>query len=215
MRQINKNDHRGLSKLAESGSEEIEKYYDEWSGEYDRDLEKWRYQSPDEAAEILLSHLNPSAEIVDAGCGTGLTGKALARAGFSRIDGMDLSAKSVDAAKKLNIYRSLEQVDMQKLPLPFADNTYDGLECIGVLTYFPKSHDLLQEFCRIVRPGGVILLTQRTDIYKERKFSDTLNSLETDGVWEILKISAARPYIPDHEEYADKIMIHYISCRVL
>ncbi|MFP4658171.1 MAG: class I SAM-dependent DNA methyltransferase, partial [Desulfonatronovibrionaceae bacterium] len=183
--------------------------------DYDRDLQSWRYQAPDRAADILTRHLGPDAAILDAGCGTGLTAKALAAAGFKVIDGMDLSEKSLQTARKYGVYRSLKQVNLQELPLPAEDNAYQGLECIGVLTYVPESKDLLREFCRVVRSGGTIVLTQRNDIFEERDFRATVNEIASEGRWEVLDISEPKPYLPEHEEYADEIMIHYITCRVL
>jgi SAM-dependent methyltransferase len=104
---------------------------------------------------------------------------------------------------------------MQELPLPMESDMYDGLECVGVLTYLPDSEGLLSEFCRIVRPGGIILLTQRTDLFAERSFPAVLEALTSAGLWKVLEVSDPQPYLPQHEEYADKIMIHYIVCQVI
>jgi predicted TPR repeat methyltransferase len=207
-------DHQGLSRLAAGDTSEIEKYYDEWADDYDRNLEEWEYRAPERAADILNRHLGPDSAILDAGCGTGLTGKALSAAGFKVFDGMDLSRKSLHTAREHGVYRSLKQVNMKELPLPAEDNAYDGLECIGVLTYLPESRDVLHEFCRVIRPGGTIVLTQRNDIFAEREFSATLDEVARSGKWEVLEVSDPQPYLPENQEYADEIKIHYITCRV-
>jgi len=206
-------DHNGLSHLP-SDSGEVEKYYDDWSGDYDRTLAEWRYEAPRRAAEILRSRLHPDDVILDAGCGTGLTGKALADAGFTTIDGIDLSSRSLEAAAGHGVYRQLTQVNMQELPLPLDDDSYNGLECIGVLTYLPDAVELLREFCRITRPGGVVVMTQRSDLYEEREFATVLASIENDGLWDVLEISDAQPYLPENAEFGDRIMVHYITCKV-
>ena len=206
-------DRDGLSRLP-SDSGEIEKYYDDWATDYDRTLAEWRYEAPTRAAEILRERLGPDAVILDAGCGTGLTGKALADAGFTTFDGIDLSSRSLESAAEHGVYRALSQVNMQELPLPFEDDAYDGLECIGVLTYLPDSADLFREFCRIVRPGGVAVMTQRSDLYEERDFDAVLASIQADGLWEIIEITDAQPYLPENAEFGDRIMVHYITCVV-
>jgi predicted TPR repeat methyltransferase len=207
------NDRSGLSRLP-GDSVEIEKYYDEWAGDYDRTLVEWRYEAPRRAAEILAAHLDRDGVILDAGCGTGLTGKALADADFAVFDGIDLSSRSIDAAARHGVYRRLKQVNMQELPLPFDDDSYDGLECIGVLTYLPDSQEIFGEFCRIVRPGGVVVMTQRNDLYQERDFDRVLEAVEGMGLWRILEITDPEPYLPENAEFADRIMVHYITCRV-
>ena len=60
----------------------VEQYYDEWSDRYDGELGEWDYRSPDETARLLARYCVTSARILDAGCGTGLSGRALAAAGF-------------------------------------------------------------------------------------------------------------------------------------
>lgn len=209
----NDSDRAGLSHMS-TESPIVEEYYDDWAEKYDETLADWNYRAPEEAAAILREHLGPGAEILDAGCGTGLTGLATSRAGFTVIDGNDLSSKSLDEARKLNVYRTLEQVDMQKLPLPVESDAYDGLECIGVLTYLPDSEPLLRELCRVVRPGGVVVLTQRDDIFEERDFGSVLRTLESEGLWKILEVSEPRPYLPGNDEFADRIRVHFITCRV-
>src|SRR6056297_847023 len=99
-------DRDGLSRLP-SDSGEIEKYYDDWATDYDRTLAEWRYEAPTRAAEILRARLGPDAVILDAGCGTGLTGKALADAGFTTFDGIDLSSRSLEGAAEHGVYRAL------------------------------------------------------------------------------------------------------------
>ena len=206
-------DRNGLSRLP-SDSGEVEKYYDDWAKDYDRTLAEWRYEAPARAAEMLRARLRPEDVILDAGCGTGLTGKVLADAGFTTIDGIDLSSRSLEAAAGHGVYRQLTQVNMQELPLPLDDDSYNGLECIGVLTYLPDAVELLREFCRITRPGGVVVMTQRSDLYEEREFATVLASIENDGLWDVLEISDAQPYLPENAEFGDRIMVHYITCKV-
>lgn len=204
----------GLKNLSRR-SEDVAKYYDDWAEDYDRTLAEWRYQAPERVAAMLREALAPSARILDAGCGTGLSGRALAAAGFTAVDGIDVSQRSLDVAAGRGVYRRLERVDMQRLPLPLADGRYDGLACVGVLTYLPDSRGILQEFSRILRSGGLMVLTQRTDLFARRDFGGALDALVRKGLAEDVRVSRAAPYLPENEEFADEIGIHYITCRVV
>lgn len=208
-----KADHKGLRNLSRK-SDDVAEYYDDWAEDYDQTLAQWRYEAPEQAAARLRAALDTDSVILDAGCGTGLTGKALAGAGFRTIDGMDVSWRSLEVAEKLGVYRSLEHLDMQKLPLPCRDDSYDGLICVGVLTYVPDSSAILEEFCRIVKPGGVMILTQRSDLLVERDFPATLETLRHEGLLKDSNVSGPMPYLPENEEFGDEIEVHYISCVV-
>jgi predicted TPR repeat methyltransferase len=153
--------------------------------------------------------------ILDAGCGTGLGGKALLAAGFITIDGIDVSRRSLEIAKMTDAYRTLSEIDLQQLPLPIQDDLYDGLACVGVLTYLTDSISILLEFSRVVRPGGFVAVTQRSDLFAEREFPSVLQGLVNDGVIAQLNISEPRPYLPDNEEFGDQILVHYIGFSVV
>ena len=195
-------------------SDDVAEYYDDWADEYDRTLAQWRYEAPEQVANRLRAVLAETATILDAGCGTGLSGKALTRAGFATIDGMDVSRRSLEIAGETGAYRSLQQVDMQKPPLPYADDAYDGLACVGVLTYVPDSAGILREFCRVLKPGGSMVLTQRDDILEERDFAGTLQQLQDDGFISGFDISVPMSYLPENEEFSDEVHVHYITCTV-
>jgi predicted TPR repeat methyltransferase len=205
--------HSGLRDLPRD-SESVAEYYDNWAEDYDRTLVQWQYEAPEQVAARLRRELAPEAVILDAGCGTGLSGKALAAAGFATIDGMDVSARSLELAREHGVYRDLEHVDMQRLPLPYADDVYDGLVCVGVMTYLPDGAAVLREFARVVKPGGCIVLTQRDHLFEERRFGETLAALEKEGVLSGLTISEPMPYLPENEEFGDEVQIHYVTCWI-
>lgn len=206
--------HAGLRDLPRDTAS-VAEYYDNWAEDYDRTLSEWQYDAPEQVAERLRAELAPEATIIDAGCGTGLSGRALAAAGFTTIDGMDVSARSLERAREFDVYRDLAHVDMQKLPWPYADGIYDGLVCVGVMTYLPDSDATLREFRRILKPGGCIILTQRDHLFEERRFGETLAALEKEGLIAGVDISDPMPYLPENAEFGDEVRIHYVTCRAV
>jgi predicted TPR repeat methyltransferase len=201
--------HIGLSNISIK-SDDVAQYYDDWAGDYDGTLADWRYEAPEHVAALLRSKLSVDAVILDAGCGTGLSGQALHTSGFTMIDGIDVSPRSLEIAGKTNVYRSLQTMDLQRLPSSISDDQYGGLACVGVLTYLTDSVGTLREFCRVVKSGGVVVVTQRSDLLTERDYQGVLEGLLGKGVIAQLHISDQRPYLPENEKFADQTLIHYI-----
>lgn len=206
--------HDGLSNLSRN-SKDVAQYYDDWAADYDETVADWRYEAPEKVAQMLRAELSAESVILDAGCGTGLVGRALHEAGFEAINGIDVSSRSLQTAEVTGAYRELQEIDMQTLPLPIPDDMYDGLACVGVLTYLTDSIGTVREFSRVVKPGGVVVLTQRSDLFMERRFQDVLKQLSDEGIIARVSISDARPYLPENEEFGDEILVHYISFTVV
>lgn len=206
-----KNDHSWL-KQGSTSSADVAKTYDDWAATYNETLADWDYRAPSYAARLLRSRIPPASVIVDAGCGTGLAGMALRAADFTGpIDGIDISPSSLQQAEQRGVYRHLATANLQALPLDIADATYDGLVCIGVLTYVPDSEAVLREFARIVRPGGTVPVTQRDDLYRERAFGETIEALADAGIFGDVVISDPQPYLPDNPEFGPDIKVIYAA----
>lgn len=206
--------HIGLSNISKK-SDDVAKYYDNWANDYNETLADWHYDAPEQIASMLRSKLSPKSVILDVGCGTGLSGKALYTAGFASIDGIDVSRRSLEIAGTSGVYRTLREMDLNRLPISIPDSEYDGLACVGVLTYLTDSIGTLREFSRIVRSGGVVALTQRSDLFLEREFQNVLEGLLNEGLITKTRISEPRPYLPDNEEFSDQILVHYVSYTVV
>lgn len=189
-------------------------YYDDWAERYDADLHDWAYRAPQIVATLLLEQTPETLSVLDAGCGTGMVGRALRAAGFDgEIHGVDLSEASLAIARESGWYTSLATANLQE-SLVFGDNSFDALACVGVMTYVPDVEACWREFCRIVRPGGVVAVTQRQDIWESRHCRAVVEHLHDEDVWQPIWISDAQPYLPDNEEFADRIGVHYVAATV-
>jgi len=202
--------------LVDAGSDpdDIAERYDEWAEAYDRDLETWDYRAPETVAG-LVSSLHPTAStILDAGCGTGLVGRALRRSGFSGvIDGLDVSSSSVELAAASGVYRTLRTADLQQ-PLDVPDDAFDVLVCVGVMTYLPGVETVWREFARVVVPGGILIVTQREDLWEPRGCQGAVDRLTRDEVWSDAQVTGPEPYLPDNTEGMAPIGVYYLTARV-
>jgi predicted TPR repeat methyltransferase len=157
--------------------------YEDWAASYDSDLAKsdQEYVAPATAAAHVLQHLGvpsipSSMELLDAGCGTGLVGVELHRAGAHNIDGVDLSIGMLDLARKTGAYRSLDTADLSK-PLDCDENKYDIVVCIGTMTQGHVGPVALDGFVRVTKPGGLIVGTVLGYIYESGGYKDKIESL--------------------------------------
>ncbi|WP_373356747.1 class I SAM-dependent methyltransferase [Pseudoroseicyclus sp. CXY001] len=90
------------------GEGAVRDYYDGWAASYDAELRQAGYATPARcAAALAATGLSKDAPILDMGCGTGLSGVALAAEGFEVIDGCDLSEGMLKVARARGLYRHL------------------------------------------------------------------------------------------------------------
>ena len=155
--------------------------YNEWSPSYNQYLELEGYVFPERAVTTLLKvlsrdTLDHSLNILDAGCGTGLVGAALARSGARNIDGIDISTGMLEVAKKSGNYRSLHETDLTKR-IGTGDDTYDIVICVGTLTQGHVGPMVFDEFVRVVKVGGVVVATITDVVWETAGFKDKIDQL--------------------------------------
>ncbi len=182
---------------------DVARVYDDWAATYDADLQDWRYQAPSLTVAALMAATPGASPVLDVGCGTGLVGRELQAAGFADVVGIDLSANAVERARATGAYREVKVADVQSAPLPFDDDGFAALVCVGVMTYLPDTTAVVTEFCRVVEPGGSVLFTQRQDLWGPRRCRADLEALADAGRCRIEAISEPLPYLPDSDELGD------------
>ena len=197
-------------------SDTVQRDYDTFadSGAYDETFDEWGYIGPETAAAILKNYVPTDSRVLDAACGSGLTGSAMKTLGYTRVDGIDISPRLLEIAERTGAYQQLGRVDMQQFPFPFSDGQYDAVMFIGALTYF-ETNEVLRELCRIVRSGGHVVFSQRDDIMRDRSYGTQLDALEREGVWQRVFGTEPMPYLPNHPEYGTSIRVQYFVYEVV
>ncbi len=101
--------------------------------------------------------------ILEVGVGTGLSLPDYG--GGTRVVGIDISRSMLNKARKrvetqhLAQVEALDVMDAEHLNLP--DASFDVVVAQYVVTAIPDPEKALNEFARVVRPGGQIILTTR------------------------------------------------------
>ena len=184
--------HELYSLEGTSNTSVLRSIYDEWASSYDKELadEAQEYVAPALAGAYLLQALktpsiNDSLEILDAGCGTGLVGAHLSAIGAKKVDGIDLSPGMLELAAKTKAYRNLQTADLSTR-LNFSDGAYDALTCIGTLTQGHVGPSALDEFVRVVKKDGFVVVTILDAIFAKGGYEATIQKLVEAGKVDIV-----------------------------
>lgn len=162
---------------------ETRELYDRWAEVYDEELAENDYRQPQRCAEALRQRLAPGAdiELIDIGCGSGLSGVALRAAGYQLIDGCDFSTGMLEKAELSGAYRRLFEADLNAPPLDAADDTYDAAACVGIFSFGHVQVDALDDIMRVVKPGGWLVIGLNDHFYREGALTAKLDALAAAG----------------------------------
>ena len=164
---------------AKSVAETMELYAD-WADSYDADVESWGYITPSRIASALKRHLTDlDAPILDFGCGTGLSGLALAREGYRVVDGTDISEQMLERAGKLEVYRDLQlgmpgEVDIEP-------GRYAAITAMGVISIGAAPPNLLRPVLGGLAVGGLLAFSYNDATLPEAAYIDALADVQNDG----------------------------------
>ena len=141
--------------------EETRALYDEWSASYEAEVEANGYATPRRVADALAGALaDRSAPVLDVGCGTGLSGLALRAAGFTTIDGADVSAEMLARAREKGAHRRLAAIDPSR---PFSDlaspGAYAAIVACGVIGAGAAPFTLFDDCLEALATGGLFVLS--------------------------------------------------------
>lgn len=106
--------------------------------------------------ERLLPKPSGDHSLLDVGCGTGHHLQRYAALGY-RVAGVDGSEEMLRHAQTNNPGVDLRHCDVEFLP--FADASFDVVVAIEVFRYLPDLTRTVAEIHRVLKPGGVCLVT--------------------------------------------------------
>src|SRR3989344_769736 len=144
-----------------------------------------------EAYSLILDYfkefcIKPGQKILDIGYGSGYFLKAADEAGLDTY-GIDISEEGMKIAQKSSPNSKLYVGKGEDLP--FEDNFFDHVACIGVLEHFMDIEKGIKEMKRVIKPGGTLLILvpninfiywkfQKSKGTEQKDISEALMSLE-------------------------------------
>ena len=158
------------------------------------------YQTPEIVNQRLRTltslALRRGEKVLDAGCGTGLLleQEALAVGTDGLAEGIDFSGDMLERANAR--CGDMPQVHLQQgsaEELPFDDAVFDALSCTQTLLYVKDLDSALNEFYRVLKPGG------RLAILETDWTGAILNSLDqrlTQRIFDAWDLGVSNPNLP-------------------
>src|SRR5215475_1088163 len=171
----------------------VEKIYSLWAPVYDLVFGAVFEQG---RRAVVAAVERVGGRILEVGVGTGISLPYYSRA--SRVFGIDLSREMLSRARErvstlnLSHVEGLAVMDAEKLLFP--DESFDVVTAQCVVNTVPHPEVALDEFARVLKPGGEIILLNRigaetgTRLALERLFQPIASSLgwRSDFPWERL-----------------------------
>ena len=177
-------------KLAQVTGNEVhidpELHYDNWADSYDKELlEDYGYCAHEIGAKALAETQIPfDSPILDVGCGTGLAGVELSRFGYTKIDGLDVSAGMLERARNQSTYRQLFQkrigVDnLSELP------SYKGILCVGSFGLGHMGQEDIIRLMDLAAANASIVIFMNAEPFHAQNYEATIERLSLDGLWRV------------------------------
>lgn len=169
--------------------ETLAQAYAAWAATYDSETASLGYLLPFLITAWVARHV-PSGQgpLLDAGCGTGLSGPSLKALGYGDIAGLDLSDDMLKLAGSRNAYSELKKA-MLGGPLPWPDGHFRAFFSTGVFTISHAPASGLHELVRITRKGGHAIFTVRDQVFDSGGFAGVIANLEKQGKWRLVEES--------------------------
>jgi SAM-dependent methyltransferase len=164
----------------------------------DVDEHHWWYRGRRRVIEAELARLplGASAEVLDAGCGSGRTLEQLRHLG--RVSGIELNPEAAEIAQRRGDF----DVRVGRLEeLPWGVGTFDLVTCLDVIEHTPEDRVTLRELRRVTKPGGWLLVTvpayqalwsqhDEANHHYRRYARDTLHAAAQEAGWSVARMTS-------------------------
>lgn len=174
---------------------ELADVYDQWAEDYDDDLAGQRYATPGRVAAALVRHTDGGGPVLDVGCGTGLSGVALAHAGFDSIDGYDVAPRMLEVARRTGVYRNLIEGSVGE-PFGVDLSDYVVVAACGAISPGAAPAHLLDDIIAGLSSGAIFAVSLNEHALDEPDFVGRIEAAISDGRVDELEAFSG-PHLPD------------------
>lgn len=152
-----------------------------WEGRGDEDEAA---RAPERLVEILAEPLPRGGAILDVANGLGAQDPVIARVAEPRLlVAVNLSEYQLRTGRERLGSAGALPVLADAVRLPFGDSSFDGLICVEAAFHFPSRATFFAEAIRVLRPGGILSMSDVTLERWPRTVGDAAAGLVQLRVW--------------------------------
>jgi ubiquinone/menaquinone biosynthesis C-methylase UbiE len=132
--------------------------HEETATEYDVQAEAYNWRGPEVIFGLSYEFIEPGDTLLDIGIGTGLGSFPFHRAGV-QVYGVDGSDQMLNVCQSKNFAVELKKHDITNLPLPFPNDFFNHVICIGVFHFFKDLKPIFEDVARLLKKDGIFGFT--------------------------------------------------------
>ncbi|SFS10858.1 class I SAM-dependent DNA methyltransferase [Yoonia litorea] len=148
--------------------------YADWADTYEAEVTARGYRTPERLAHALSGFASADTAILDFGCGTGIGGAALRAAGFTCIDGTDITEEMLMKAADRGIYRNTWVSSSDDMG--FEAGTYDVIVAVGVVSLGAAPPETLHPLLAKLPVQGLLALSFNDPTLADARYQDALEA---------------------------------------
>ncbi|WP_375282345.1 class I SAM-dependent DNA methyltransferase [Pseudooctadecabacter sp.] len=162
-------------------TKDTQKIYADWAATYEDDVTALSYATPDRVAQALIAQApDLTVPVLDFGCGTGLSGVALRKAGFEQVDGTDISPQMLEqaAAKTFGdapLYRRTWLGQVGQIDVTPGD--YTIIVATGVVSLGAAPPEMLDTLLMALAPAGLLAFSYNDPTLKNESYVNALEDI--------------------------------------
>lgn len=123
-----------------------------------------RQHEPEVQWTLSLLALTPTDQVLEIGCGAGRALELVVpRVSAGHVNGIDYSSTMIEVSRRRNAQAiaagQLEVSLADVTHLPFAPSQFNTIWSIHTLYFWPDRMQALAELARVLKPGGLLVLT--------------------------------------------------------
>jgi len=154
-----------------------------WEGE---GTEEEAPRAPERLVEMLAEPLPKGGAILDVANGLGVQDPVIAGIVEPRfLAAVNITEFQLRAGRERLAAARARPVLADAVRLPFATGVFDGLISVEAAFHFPSRADFFSEAMRVLRPGGVLSMSDVTVERRPRRLGDAVAGLTQLRVWGI------------------------------
>lgn len=165
--------------------DETRDFYADWAATYDAEIAENGYTTPKRCAEAVAQFAPPNSAVLDTGCGTGISGLALKAAGFSQIDGFDITDEMLRVARDRGLYRNIWLADADS-SIDIIRGPYDVIAAIGVIGNGAAPVSFFYDIVKQMKRGAFFVFSFNDHTLEDPQFEAAINNTLDSGGYSLL-----------------------------